>query len=55
MGDGNRVYFWKDKWCESMTLCDAFPIAAHKNAVIKEMKSPDEGGVLEPSFFETLQ
>ena len=48
VGNGSRVVFWKDKWCGSMTLCDAFPnlfvVAAHKDAVIKEIWSPDEGG-----------
>ena len=35
VGDETSVYFWKDKWCGLMTLCDAFPnlfvITAHKN------------------------
>ena len=48
VSNGSRVLFWKDKWCGSMTLCDAFPnlsaVAAHKDVVIKEMSSLDEGG-----------
>ena len=48
VGNGSRVLSWKDKWCRSMDLCDAFlnlfVIAAHKDVVIKEMWSPDEGG-----------
>ena len=47
-GNGSRVLFWKDKWCGSMTLCDAFPnlfvVVAHKDVVIKEMWSPNVGG-----------
>ena len=46
VSNGSRVLFWK--WCGSMTLCDAFPnlsaVAAHKDVVIKEMWSLDEGG-----------
>ena len=45
---GAECFFWKHKWCGSMTLCDAFPnifaVAAHKDVVIKEMWSLDEGG-----------
>ena len=41
VGNGTRVLFWKDKWCGSMALCDAFPnlfvVVAHKDTVIKEM------------------
>ena len=48
VGNGSKVLFLKDKWCGSMALCGAFPnlfaVAAHKDAVIKEMWSPDEGG-----------
>ena len=25
VGSGNRVKFWKDKWCEDMPLRDSFP------------------------------
>ena len=42
------MLFWKDKWCGSMALCDAFPnlfvVVAQKDVVIKKMWSPDEGG-----------
>ena len=54
-GNGSRVLFWKDKWCGSMALCDAFPnlfvVVAHKDVVIKEMWSLDErGGCWNPHF-----
>ena len=56
VGNGSRVLSWKDKWCGSMALCDAFlnlfVVAAHKDVVIKEMWSPDEGGgCWNPHFF----
>ena len=47
VGEGNRVLFWKDKWCGSAPLCEAYPnifaIAANKNALVKEAWSLDEG------------
>ena len=48
-GNGSKVLFWKDKWCGSMALCDAsfpnlFVVVAHKDVVIKEMWSPNDGG-----------
>ena len=55
VGNGSRVLFWKDKWCGSMTLCDAFPnlfaVVAHIDVVIKEMWILDEGGRCWNSFF----
>ena len=48
VGNGSRVLFWKDERSGSMALCDAFPnlfvVVAHKDAVSKEMWSPNEGG-----------
>ena len=48
VGDGSRVIFWKDKWCGSVPLCEAFPnhiaVAAHKDPLIKDMWNLDEGG-----------
>ena len=56
VGNGSRVLSWKDKWCGSMALCDAFlnlfVVVAHKDIVIKEMWSPNEGGgCWNPLFF----
>ena len=54
VGDGRRVIFWKDKWCGSVPLCVDFPTlfanSTHKNALIKDVWSPDEGGGPNPLF-----
>ena len=38
LGDGCRIRFWEDKWCEEFPLCDQFPVlyamAASKGAKV---------------------
>jgi hypothetical protein len=29
VGQGNRVCFWKDKWCGDTTLMDLFPFTVY--------------------------
>ncbi|RVW54540.1 hypothetical protein CK203_071484 [Vitis vinifera] len=42
VGDGKRVRFWKDVWCRSNSLCEAFPslfaLAVSKEAWVEEME-----------------
>lgn len=35
VGDGNRTFFWKDKWCSNSSLKDEFP-TLHRLVVEKE-------------------
>ena len=41
MRNGQRVNFWKDKWCESTPLCKSFPslfvLATSKEAWVKDV------------------
>ncbi|RVW76992.1 hypothetical protein CK203_036864 [Vitis vinifera] len=41
VGDGEKVKFWKDKWCETIPLCEAFPslfaLASNKEAWVNEV------------------
>ena len=41
IGNGRRVNFWKDIWCEDETLCNAFPslfdLEAHKDAMVADV------------------
>ena len=55
MGNGRRVKFWKDNWCENFTLCNSFPslyaFATYKEAWIEEMWDHFGGeGVWSPRF-----
>ena len=41
VGDGEKVKFWKDKWCETIPLSEAFPslfaLASNKEAWVNEV------------------
>ena len=41
VGDGEKVRFWKDKWCETIPLCEAFlslyALASNKEAWVNEV------------------
>ena len=41
VGDGGKVKFWKDKWCETIPLSEAFPslfaLASNKEAWVNEV------------------
>ena len=41
VGDGKKVRFWKDKWCGTIPLCEAFPslyaLASYKEAWVNEV------------------
>ena len=41
VGDGKKVRFWKDKWCGTTPLCEAFPslfaLATSKEAWVNEV------------------
>ena len=41
VGDGEKVRFWKDKWCGTIPLCEAFPslyaLASNKEARVNEV------------------
>ncbi|RVW85897.1 putative mitochondrial protein [Vitis vinifera] len=44
VGDGEKVKFWKDKWCETIPLSEAFPflfaLASNKEAWESNLESP---------------
>ena len=44
MGNGQRVKFWKDKWCGDGPLCESFPslfsMSMSKNAWVSEVWNP---------------
>ncbi|KAJ9696951.1 hypothetical protein PVL29_008942 [Vitis rotundifolia] len=48
VGNGKRVKFWKDKWCEDGPLCESFPslfsISLTKNAWVSEVWNPVSDG-----------
>ena len=56
VGDGKKVRFWKDKWCGTTPLCDAFPslfaLATFKEDWVNEVWTiaGERGGKLEYSF-----
>ena len=56
VGDGEKVKFWKDKWCETIPLCEAFPslfaLASNKEAWVNEMWTAEGewGGSWNPCF-----
>ena len=48
VGNGQRVRFWKDRWCGYSPFCVAFPtlfaLAASKDTWVKDVWSFTEGG-----------
>ena len=55
VGDGKRVGFWEDAWCDQNPLCITFPalysIANSKGAKVAEVwDSMGEGGGWNPRF-----
>lgn len=42
IGDGSRVSFWKDFWCEEEALCYLFPtlfnLTVHKEALVRDVR-----------------
>ena len=50
LGNGRRLGFWKDPWCDETMLCNAFPtlfnLAAHKDARVADVRdsSREDGG-----------
>ena len=56
VGDGEKVKFWKDKWCETITLSEAFPslfaLASNKEAWVNEVWTAEGewGGSWNPCF-----
>ena len=50
IGQGNRVSFWKDKWCGDTALMDQFSLlfncSSNREATIEAvLNRPDSGGV----------
>ena len=47
VGNGQRVRFWKDKWCEASPFCDSFPslfaLALSKDVWVNDMWSSADG------------
>ncbi|RVW88351.1 hypothetical protein CK203_040975 [Vitis vinifera] len=56
VGDDEKVKFWKDKWCETIPLCEAFPslfaLASNKEAWVNEVWTAEgeRGGSWNPCF-----
>ncbi|RVW47335.1 putative ribonuclease H protein [Vitis vinifera] len=48
VGDGEKVKFWKDKWCETIPLSEAFPslfaLASNKEAWVNEVWTAEGNG-----------
>ena len=50
LGNGRRLGFWKDPWCNETVLCNAFPtlfnLSAHKDARVADVWDSlrEEGG-----------
>ena len=50
LGNGRRLHFWMDPWCDGMALCNAFPtlfiLVVHKDARVAEVwdSSREDGG-----------
>ena len=50
LGNGRRLGFWKDPWCNETVLCNEFPtlfnLAVHKDARVVDVwdSSREEGG-----------
>ncbi|RVX23977.1 Syntaxin-51 [Vitis vinifera] len=49
LGNGQRVKFWKDKWCGDGPLCESFPslfsMSMSKNAWVSEVWNPVGDGI----------
>ena len=49
LGNGQRVKFWKDKWCGDGPLCESFPslfsISMSKNAWVSDVWNPVGDGI----------
>ncbi|RVW98940.1 Transposon TX1 uncharacterized 149 kDa protein [Vitis vinifera] len=49
LGNGQRVKFWKDKWCGDGPLCESFPslfsMSMSKNAWVSEVWNPVDDGI----------
>ena len=56
VGNGQRMSFWKDKWCGTTPLCESFPflfaLVASKEVWVKDVWAVNEqrGRELEPLF-----
>ena len=56
VGDGEKVKFWKDKWCETIPLSEVFPslfaLASNKEAWVNEVWTAggEGGGSWNPCF-----
>ena len=54
VGSGQRVKFWKDKWCGDVHLCESFPslfsISLSKDAWVLDVWNPDMMGRVRPLF-----
>ena len=50
VGNGNKIRFWTDHWCDRTALSQSFPqlfaMAAHRNATVEEVwdQNLDQGG-----------
>ena len=55
VGSGNKVKFWKDRWCGDVSLRDVFPnlfsIASSKDARLADAW---DGGSQNPKFIRQL-
>ena len=55
VGNGQRVSFWRDKWCEDKPLCDSFPslfaLAVSKDLGEGCLECLRRWGELESSFY----
>ena len=59
IGDGCRVRFWKDIWCEEEALCMSFPtlfnLDVHKDALVRDVWDYSRvGGGWIPCFIRSL-
>lgn len=49
IGDGNRVWFWRDLWCRELALSSSFStlfnLVAHKDAMVRDVQENNGGGV----------
>ena len=54
VGNGQRVIFWKDKWCGTSPLCDSFPslfvLAAAKEVWVSDLWTVSARGEMEGSW-----
>ena len=58
VGNGRRVRFWNDMWCDDATLCIFFPslftISLFKEAWLEDVWNHFGGGVWGPRFSRWL-